>query len=158
MTGAAHPLVVIGIRVVAGEVGPVISLRRVSRAAPVAAHRRAAPGGNAEVASLITSRVALPRMIGGPELVTLSGDSCGDAMAPHDLPDDLLCQADSSGYLRLGVTFPVEPGNLGDGLGDAHVRAGAASDAAHGAPPPMPENTDRPFTTLPPLASPCRGP
>src|SRR5258708_12526990 len=109
MTGAAHPLVVIGIRVVAGEVGPVISLRRVSRAAPVAAHRRAAPGGNAEVASLITSRVALPRMIGGPELVTLSGASCGDAIAPHNLPPHLPCQAPPPASPPCAVPFPPHP-------------------------------------------------
>src|SRR5258708_23443857 len=96
-------------------------------------------------------------MIGGPELVTLSGDSCGDAGAPQDRPDDLLCQADSAGYLRLGVTFPVEPVNLGDELGDVHLRPGAASYAAHGAPPPMPENSDRTFMPMPPVACACRG-
>src|SRR5258708_22479689 len=94
-------------------------------------------------------------MIAGRELVTLRGDSCGDAMAPHDLPDDLLCQADSAGYLRLGATFPVEPVNLGDELGDVPLRAGPASYAAHGAPPPMPEHSHRTFMPIPPLACAC---
>src|SRR5258707_7426001 len=146
MAGPAHPCVVVRVVVAAGEIGPVVGLRWVGRATPIAARRLAASLLNPQVACLITGSIAFPGMVGRAGLVTLRGDAGGDLMAAHDFEDQLLGKGKSLRYLALGVTGVVPMAYLFDQLRGVRLRLGAASYAAHSA-PPMPENRDRTFMT-----------
>src|SRR5690606_32582039 len=101
VAGAAHPRIVVRVVISTSEVGPVVMLVWVSRSADFAIPWLAASPLNPHVESLITSVEPFPGVVSAPPLVAFCCLSSLQAVAAHDIPDDLLRQS------QLGCDFAL---------------------------------------------------